>query len=89
MMNPPKEFDFFYLQQMQSTKDYNSADPEVLGAQVVFKGTRVSVESLFHHVEKGGTIYAFFEDFPSVSRNQAVGALENIQKKTIFVSWQI
>lgn len=47
------------------------------------------MESLFDHVEKGGTINTFFEDFPSVSRNQAVGALENIQKKTIFVSWQI
>lgn len=61
---------------MKSTKDYISTDPEVLGGQVVFKGTRVPVESLFDHVEKGGTIDEFLEDFPSVSRNQAVGVME-------------
>ena len=51
-------------------------DPEVLGGTPVFKGTRVPVESLFDHLEEGVSLAEFLDDFPSVSKEQAVAALE-------------
>ena len=51
-------------------------DPEILGGTPVFKGTRVPVESLFDHLEAGVALNEFLDDFPSVSKEQAVAALE-------------
>ena len=51
-------------------------DPEVLGGTPVFKGTRVPLESLFDHLEEGVTLDEFLDDFPTVTRKQAVSALE-------------
>jgi uncharacterized protein (DUF433 family) len=53
-----------------------SIDPEVLGGQPVFKGTRVPLETLFDHLESGITLDDFLDDFPTVNRGQAVAALE-------------
>ncbi len=61
-------------------KDIISTDIEVLGGQTVFKGTRVPVETLFDHLEAGITIDAFLEDFPSVTKEQAVALLEYANK---------
>ena len=52
-----------------------SIDPEVLSGQPVFKGTRVPVESLFDHLEAGVSLDDFLDDFPSVTKEQAVAAL--------------
>ena len=57
-------------------KDLISIDPEVLAGQPVFKGTRVPIETLFDHLEAGVSIEAFLEDFPSVSKAQAIATLE-------------
>ena len=57
-------------------RDLITIDPEILGGQPVFKGTRVPVESLFDHLEAGVSLDAFLEDFPTVSKDQAVKALE-------------
>jgi len=51
-------------------------DNDILGGQTVFKGTRVPVESLFDHLEAGVTLDAFLEDFPTVSKVQAVALLD-------------
>lgn len=48
------------------------SDPEILGGMPVFVGTRVPVKSLFDHLEAGDSLDEFLEDFPSVSRAQAV-----------------
>ena len=61
---------------MLNIKDYISIDKEVLGGQVVFKGTRVPVESLFWHLEKGISVDEFLEDFDTVSKDQVVALLE-------------
>lgn len=42
----------------------------------MFSGTRVPVQTLFWHLEKGITIDEFLEDFPGVTKEQAVGVLE-------------
>jgi uncharacterized protein (DUF433 family) len=61
-------------------KDIISNDNEVLGGQTVFKGTRVPVETLFDHLEAGITIDAFLDDFPSVTKEQAIALLEYANK---------
>jgi uncharacterized protein (DUF433 family) len=60
---------------MATIKDYITIDPEVLGGQPVFKGTRVPIDTLFMHLEKGISLNDFLEDFPSVSKEQAVAVL--------------
>lgn len=61
---------------MLNIKNYISKDQEVLGGQTVFKGTRVPVESLFWHLEKGISLDEFLEDFDSVSKEQVLAVLE-------------
>ena len=51
-------------------------DPEVHGGTPVFQGTRVPVKTLFDHIEAGDSLEVFLDDFPSVSRDLAVGILE-------------
>ena len=55
-------------------------DNEILGGQPVFKGTRVPVESLFDHLEVGVSLDDFLEDFPTVSKEQAVALLDIANK---------
>jgi uncharacterized protein (DUF433 family) len=51
-------------------------DPDILGGTPVFVGTRVPVQTLFDYLEAGDPLAEFLEDFPTVSREQAVAALE-------------
>jgi uncharacterized protein (DUF433 family) len=50
--------------------------PGILGGTPVFVGTRVPVRSLFDYIEGGETLDEFLRQFPSVTREQAIGALE-------------
>ena len=50
-------------------------DTDILGGQPVFTGTRVPVESLFDHLEAGVSSDDFPDDFPTVSKEQAVALL--------------
>jgi len=52
------------------------SDPEILGGTPVFVGTRVPVQTLLDYLEAGDPLDEFLEDFPSVSRDQAVAVLE-------------
>ncbi len=51
-------------------------DPEILGGEPVFIGTRVPVKSLFDHLEAGDSIEDFLDGFPSVKRELVVALLE-------------
>lgn len=55
-------------------------DTEILGGQPVFKGTRVPVESLLDHLEAGVSLDEFLDDFPTVSKEQAVALLDIANK---------
>lgn len=57
-------------------KELITIDNDILGGQTVFKGTRVPVESLFDHLEAGVSLDTFLDDFPTVSREQAVALLD-------------
>jgi uncharacterized protein (DUF433 family) len=51
------------------------SDPDILGGVPVFVGTRVPVRALIDYLGGGQPLAEFLEDFPSVSREQAVAAL--------------
>ena len=51
-------------------------DPEILGGTPVFVGTRVPLRNLIDYLERGHNLDEFLDAFPSVSREQAVAALE-------------
>jgi uncharacterized protein (DUF433 family) len=51
-------------------------DPEILSGTPVFAGTRVPAKNLVDYLEGGHSLDEFLEDFPSVSREQAIAALE-------------
>jgi uncharacterized protein (DUF433 family) len=52
------------------------SDPEILGGTPVFVGTRVPVKTLMDYLEAGDSLDEFLDHFPSVSKEQAVAALE-------------
>ncbi|MGH2502851.1 MAG: DUF433 domain-containing protein [Ktedonobacterales bacterium] len=56
-----------------------SRDPDVLGGTPVFTHTRVPVQTLLDFLEEGQSLQAFLDDFPSVSREQAVAVLEQLK----------
>ena len=51
-------------------------DPEIMSGTPCFAGTRVPVRSLLDYIEGGDTLDDFLEQFPTVSRKQAVAFLE-------------
>lgn len=54
--------------------------PEILGGTPVFAGTRVPVQALIDYLEEGKSLGEFLEDFPTVTREQATEALEDLKK---------
>ena len=55
-------------------RPYHS-DPEILGGTPVFVGTRVPVKTLLEYLEANDSLDSFLDDFPTVTRDQAVAAL--------------
>ena len=51
-------------------------NPEVLSGEPVFRGTRVPFKSLTDYLEHGRTLDEFLQDFPGVTRQAAIAALE-------------
>jgi uncharacterized protein (DUF433 family) len=56
--------------------DVVHSDPEIMSGEPVFVGTRVPVYNLFDYLEAGDSIDIFLDAFPSVTRDQAIAALE-------------
>jgi uncharacterized protein (DUF433 family) len=56
-------------------------DPEVLGG---FRGTRVPFQTLLEYLEGGQTLDEFLDDFPTVTRDAAIQALE--RAKSLLIS---
>jgi uncharacterized protein (DUF433 family) len=52
------------------------SDPDILGGTPVFVDTRVPVKTLLDYLEAGDSLDEFLDHFPSVSRQQAIAALE-------------
>ena len=66
--------------------DFPSAvhsDPEILEGTPVFVGTRVPFQTLIDYLEEGQTLAEFLTDFPTVTRQQALAALEEAKEAVL------
>ena len=61
-------------------KEIVHSDPEILSGTPVFVGTRVPVRILLDYLEGGEPLEEFLENYPTVSREQAVSFLEEAGK---------
>jgi uncharacterized protein (DUF433 family) len=69
---------------MPSVNEIIVKDADVLGGTPVFRGTRVPFQALLDYLEGGQTLAEFLDDFPTVTREAAVAALEHA--KSLLVS---
>jgi uncharacterized protein (DUF433 family) len=65
---------------MAYPSDVIMRDPEILGGVPVFRGTRVPFKNLVDYLEGGHTLGEFLEEFPSVTREAAIAALERAKE---------
>jgi uncharacterized protein (DUF433 family) len=61
---------------MAVLNDLIEKNKAVLGGTPVFRGTRVPVSTFFEYLEAGHSLNEFLDDFPTVSRQQAIQVLE-------------
>jgi uncharacterized protein (DUF433 family) len=54
------------------------SDPEVMSGTPVFAGTRVPVRALIDYLAAGDPLDDFLDQFPTVTRDRAVAALEEM-----------
>ena len=62
-------------------------DPEKRGGTPVFFGTRVPIQNLFDCLESDESLDEFLDQFPSVTREQAIGVLE-ASKKMLLMNYE-
>jgi uncharacterized protein (DUF433 family) len=65
---------------MPNHKSAVHSDPEIMSGTAVFVGTRVPFQTLIDYLEAGQPLSEFLEDFPTVSKEQAVAALEQAKE---------
>jgi uncharacterized protein (DUF433 family) len=58
-------------------------DPDIQSGAPVFAGTRVPIQNLFDYLEEGDSLDVFLEQFPSVTREQAIAVLEQARVSLI------
>ena len=64
------------LNDVQTAKLPITVDPEIMSGAPVFRGTRVPVAALLDNLADGVTLDEFLDNFPTVSREQAVQVLD-------------
>jgi len=57
-------------------KELVEVNPKKMSGTPVFTDTRVPINHLFEYLERGETLDEFLHQFPSVTREQALGVLE-------------
>jgi uncharacterized protein (DUF433 family) len=68
---------------MLANQDVIIRDPEILGGTPVFRGTRVPFKNLLDYFEGGHTLDEFLDEFPTVTREAAIAALEHAKDLVI------
>ena len=58
-------------------------DPKILGGEPVFKGTRVPFKVLIDYLEGGDTLDQFLEQYPTVTRELAIAAIEEAKASLV------
>ena len=64
-------------------------DPEIMGGTPCFNGTRVPVDYLFNTLERGESLDAFLDGFPSVAREHALAVLEAAKDHMIATALRV
>jgi len=59
------------------------SDRDILGGTPVFVGTRVPVQALIDYIEGGHSLKEFLDDFPTVTHEIAIAALEQAKAHLI------
>jgi uncharacterized protein (DUF433 family) len=60
-----------------------SRNPEIMGGEPCFRGTRVPFQNLLDYIEHGHTLDDFLEQFPGVTRAMAIAALESAKESLL------
>ena len=55
-------------------------NPNILSGTPVFAGTRVPFQALIDYLEAGQPLTEFLDDFPTVTRKQAIAVLEEAKE---------
>jgi uncharacterized protein (DUF433 family) len=63
--------------------DLIEVNPDKMSGAPCFKGTRVPVTHLFDYLEAGDSLGDFLNDFPTVTREQALGVLEMMRERLL------
>ena len=63
--------------------DLIESDVEKLSGTPVFRGTRVPIKNLFDYLEAGDNLEEFLDDFPTVTRAQAIGIFKLCKVKLL------
>jgi uncharacterized protein (DUF433 family) len=58
-------------------------DPEVMNGTPCFRGTRVPFKNLIDYLEGGHTLGEFLDQFPTVTREMAIQALEQAKESLL------
>jgi len=58
-------------------------DPDIHSGEPVFRGTRVPFQTLLDYLEGGDTLDEFLEQYPGVSREQSIAALEEAKARVL------
>ena len=58
-------------------------DPEIMGGTPCFRGTRVPFQTLLDYLEGSQTLDDFLEQFPGVTREMAIEALESAKESLL------
>jgi uncharacterized protein (DUF433 family) len=57
-----------------------------MGGTPVFIGTRVPIQTLIDYLEGGESINTFLADFPTVTRERVIEAIEFAKEKMLLAS---
>jgi len=66
-----------------AAKDFIEVDLEKMSGTPVFTGTRVPINHLLDYLKAGDSLNTFLADFPTVTREQALGVLELMRERLL------
>lgn len=62
------------------------SDQDIMGGTPVFVGTCVPLQTLLDYLEGGQPLADFLDDFPTVTRAQAIAALEQAKEALLALA---